>query len=124
MPQADVVATTLVDAQGVRVLRREDSASAAEGSRATAPDRAAEHYEDDVRRRASELRRELAERGLPSLRQLCPAVDLATPMRTLAAAFARPCDDVACAICGRSIARPSERALRTLSRSLSFDSER
>ena len=28
------------------------------------PDRAAEHYEDDVRRSASELRRELAERGL------------------------------------------------------------
>ena len=51
-------------------------------------------------------------------------VDFATPMRTLAAAFARPCDDVACAICGRSTARPSEMARRTLSRSLSFDSER
>ena len=42
------------------------------------PDRAAEDYEDDVRRRASELRRELAERGLRCfgcvrLRRLCDA---------------------------------------------------
>ena len=34
------------------------------------PDRATENHEDDIRRRASELRRELAERSLRRFRRL------------------------------------------------------